>query len=107
MTKATKNGATFETINLAEGKWYIARKGDYAIDLYPCGDYYLATLCGFTRPLINAEGNTPKWALHQLTLAAKQTAWTEEGFFEEVFFPLAKDLNEWLKRPARETYNSR
>lgn len=112
--KATKNNGTFESINMVDGgtQW-VATRGEYEILVNPAcgGDWYLATLyfCDRydNRPLTETEGKTAKWALHQLAKQCKITPWTDDEFFERDIFPLCKDLNDFMKRPPRETYNSR
>ena len=107
MTKAMKNGATFETYNNRDGKCYVAKHEELELWVEAANDEYLATLCNYGRVLLCVEGNSAKWALHQLMVAAKGTSWTDDQFFATEVFPLAKNLNEWMKRPERETYNMR
>ena len=111
MAKATKNGAKFEKFMTREGMLYVCSKGDYDIELFPYqidGEtYYLGTLCGYARPLLSIEGTSATYTLGRLVKLAKRTAWTDANFFDDVVFPMSKDLNDWVKRPDRETYNSR
>ena len=106
MTKATKNNGTFEALNMREGVRYSAKRENMEIVLTPCDGYYLATLWLFNRPMVDAEGHNANWSLAQLVKATKATAWTEENTADKVM-ALAKDLNQFVKRPARETYNNR
>lgn len=106
MTKATKNNGTFEALNMREGVRYSAKRDEVEIVLTPCDGYYLATLWLFDRPMVDAEGYSARWAVSQLAKATKAIAWTEENVVDEVM-ALAKDLHAFIKRPARETYNSR
>lgn len=106
MTKATKNNGTFEALNMREGVRYIAKRENMEITLAPCDGYYLATLWLFDRPMVHTEGHNANWSIAQLVKATKAIAWTEENVVDEVQ-TLAKDLNAFVKRPARETYNSR
>jgi len=110
--KATKNSGTFESIKMAAGgTLWTAIRGNYEVFVNPAdgGEWYLATLYCYNRPMVDAEGESAKWALQQLAKACKATAWTSEydDFFAEVIFPLCKDLNDFMKRPPHETYNSR
>lgn len=110
--KATKNNGTFESINMVDGgTLWTATRGDYEVFVNPAcgGDWYLATLYCYNRPMVEAEGESAKWALHQLAKECKATTWASEyeDFYGEVIFPLSKDLNDFMKRPPRETYNSR
>lgn len=108
--KATKNNGTFESINMVDGgtQW-IATRGELELSVNPAcgGDWYLATLWCSDYPMIEVEGSTAKWALQQLAKQCKVTPWTDDEFYERDIFPLCKDLNDFMKRPPRETYNSR
>ena len=106
MTKATKNNGTFEALNMREGVRYSAERENMEIVLTPCDGYYLATLWLFNRPMVDAEGHNANWSLAQLVKTTKATAWTEKDTADRVQ-ALAKDLNQFIKRPARETYNNR
>lgn len=109
--KATKNSTKFEKFMTREGMYYVCSKGDYDITLSPYqinGETcYLGTLCGYARPLLSVEGTSAAYTLGRLVKLAKRTAWTDADFFGSVVFPMGKDLNDWVKRPDRETYNSR
>ena len=106
MTKATKNNGTFENLNTREGARYSAKRGNVEIVATPCDNYYLATLWLYDRPMVSAEGYNATWSLGQLVKATKATAWTDENTINETV-TLAKDLYDFIKRPAREKYNNR
>ena len=106
MTKATKNNGTFEALNTREGMRYSAKRGEVEIVATPCDGYYLATLWLYDRPKVDAEGHSAGHALGRLVKATAAISWTDEGVVDEVT-TLAKDLNQFIKRPARETYNNR
>ena len=106
MTKATKNNGTFEALNTREGVRYSAKRENVEIIATPCNGYYLATLWLYDRPMVDAEGHNATWAVSQLFKATKAIAWTEESVITDTE-TLAKDLYHFIKRPARETYNSR
>lgn len=106
MTKATKNNGTFEALNMREGVRYSAKRENMEIVATPCNGDYFATLWLFDRPMVDAEGHSAGWSIAQLAKATKAIAWTEENTADEVW-TLAKDLCGFIKRPARETYNSR
>lgn len=105
--KATKNNGTFEALNTREGIRYIATRGDVEVWVSPISDGYLASLFAYNRPAEHVEGETAKWALHQLAKACAVIVWDDETFFDAQLFPIMKDLNDFMKRPPRETYNSR
>lgn len=107
--KATKNDGTFEALNTREGMRYIATRGNVEVWLSPYEYGYTASLYTYNRPQMHADGVSATWALQQLAKECKATAWVSEcdDFFAEVIFPLCKDLNDFMNRPARETYNSR
>lgn len=106
MTKAMKNNGTFEALNMREGVRYSAKRGEVEIVVSPCDDYYLATLWLYDRPKVDAEGHNASYALGRLVKATAAISWTDASVVDEVV-ALAKDLNDFIKRPARETYNSR
>ncbi len=107
MTKATKNNGTFEALNTREGMRYIATRGNVEIWVspYECG--YLASLYTYDHPQAHTEGKTAGMALHFLAKQTAATVWDDESFFNSELLPLLKDLNDFMNRPARETYNSR
>lgn len=106
MTKATKNNGTFEALNTREGVRYIAKRESMEITLAPCDGYYLATLWLFDRPTVHADGFNAAHSLELLVKAASAISWDNENVVNEVM-TLAKELYQFIKRPARETYNSR
>ena len=105
--KAMKNSGTFEALNTREGIRYIATRNDIEIWVSPIDGGYLASLFAYNRLVEHVEGETAKWALHQLAKACAVTMWDDETFFDTQLFPTMKDLNDFMKRPPRETYNSR
>ena len=101
---ATKNGMKFTT---NAGFWSV-ENGLYEIVIGKCEDDFSASLWfDGSRIMLEAEGYSPSWALHQFTLAARDIPWTDESFFADTIFPMAKNLNDWMNRPTRETYNAR
>ena len=106
MTKATKNNGTFEALNTREGIRYSAKRANMEIVLTPCENYYHGTVWMYDRPKVDAQGETATWTLSRLAKATNEIVWTDENTSKEVF-DLAKDLNAFIKRPKRETYNNR
>ena len=106
--KATKNNGTFEALNTTTGARWTATRGEIEVwvGTTECGDY-LATLWADNRPMVHAEGTDAHWALKQLAKECEATNWDDADFFSRDVFPLCKDLNDFMKRPMRETYNSR
>lgn len=106
MTKATKNNGTFEALNTREGVRYSAKRENMEIVLAPCEEYYLATLWMYDRPKVHADGFTANHSIELLVKAVSAISWDDENVVNETT-TLAKELYQFVKRPARETYNSR
>lgn len=106
--KGHKGTANFETYTIRGNEWHIATCGNIEISVAQTdeGDY-IATLRMYDRPMLSAMSDTAKCALKNLTIEARNTAWTDETFYNSQVFPLARDLNKWMKRDKRETYNDR
>ena len=100
MSKATKNNGTFEALRTRDGMHYSANRERVRIDLAPADSFYHASLWYCDSLQADVIGFD---AIHALGLLVGEMS----GGAANAIITLAKDLYQFINRPARETYNSR